>query len=208
MVCFEATARCAVDGGPGDWVRDPEMSLNASDPFGGTGEPAMAELGDDLRLEETLFETLLELDHLISQVEREKNAEKKSMMVIRALAESVNKVVELAEMARIAAPEETSLISALQFANRVYPEARLINARRANRISVESVVNLFRYWAEDPADRPFIFRNICLTMAYLLENYFALLERVFRTPEIANEWTWVYKVYCGRLNTLVRNVHF
>jgi hypothetical protein len=161
--------------------------------------------GDDA-LESQLMLLLSQLEQAMARLSLGK-LKKRPQLALDHLCEMVNQLVAFAEERTGAHEGAVALEAILHRAGRKLTLARLLSAR-GNRLSVETPANLYRTWSRDPADRRKTFREIGRAMALLVQSYFDLLARQFRSPATADAWRESYGVFLRDLALAIDRIPF
>ncbi len=167
---------------------------------------SQGEVEQDSTLENDLILLLSKLEHLISKL-RESKVQKRPANALEILADLVNQIIIFSEGVSKVNTVESSLVKALIRASDIYPQARFLQAEY-NRVSVQTVINLYGSWAGSPADRRYMFRQISHSLINITEYYFSLFMNNFRSPLMRDQWKETYGVFVFDLTRAVDQVQF
>jgi hypothetical protein len=167
---------------------------------------SQSEVEQDTTLENDLILLLSKLEHLISKL-REGKVQKRPTNALEILADLTNQIILFSEGIPKINTVESSLVKALIRASDIYPQARFLQAEY-NRMSVQTVINLYGSWAGSPADRRYMFRQISHSLINITEYYFALFMNNFRSPLMRDQWKETYGVFIFDLTRAVDQVQF
>ncbi|KAF0249425.1 MAG: roadblock/LC7 family protein [bacterium] len=129
---------------------------------------------------------------LIGQLEQyipklsDKKVTKKPSIAIELLKDMVHLVLEQAELVARNDQNIVSLRNLFVKLNERYPQARLLHIDN-NRLSVQTLINLYSGWASNTSDRNHTFRQISYVMVELLEYYFSFLVNSIHLMNLKDE---------------------
>ncbi len=138
---------------------------------------------------------------------KSKKVTKKPLLALSILEELINNVVLFSEQVPKADLSSCSLLGAITQVSDTYPQIRLAHVQN-NRLSLTTATNLYRSWANDPADRNHIFHQLCRGLIAAMESYFVLLASHLPLPESSEEWRELYTVFVLDLTKAVEAVKF
>jgi len=88
-----------------------------------------------------------------------------------------------------------------------YSNVRLLHLNRS-KLSVETVINLFKGWASHPSDRQPIFEEIYNSLFNIIKSYFVLFESSFSSDLMKKQWSELYTVNLEELKSIMRSIKF
>jgi len=88
-----------------------------------------------------------------------------------------------------------------------YSNVRLLHLNRS-KLSVETVINLFKGWASYPSDRQPIFEEIYNSLFNIIKSYFVLFESSFSSDLMKKQWSELYTVNLEELKSIMRSIKF
>ena len=177
----------------------PEEELDGS----GNGQARIA-LKQDVRLEETLL-TLLSANERVIFKLSDKKINKNPVVSFNYLSDLVNDVILFANKSLNI--DSSVLQELLVNESRQNPNVKLIHLNN-NRLSFETMINLFNGWASHPSDRQPIFDEICLSVLDIIKYYFALFESSFRSDLMKKQWSETNKVHIDELASSLKHIKF
>ncbi|NIT13119.1 MAG: hypothetical protein GTN99_02415 [Candidatus Dadabacteria bacterium] len=124
---------------------------------------------------------------------------------LRLLCELVNQVVSFAEKKlRVSSSYLQKLLVAQ---SESYPNVKLLYLNK-NRLSPDTVINLFNGWASHPSDRQPIFDEIRSALINIISAYFSLFGSSFGSDLIKKQWEELYLINIEELNEIVKKIRF
>ena len=91
--------------------------------------------------------------------------------------------------------------------NKLFSNVKLLHVDQ-NRISPQTVINLYSGWTGDRNEKNHVFHQIALGIVDILESYFSLITEKFNTPHVANDWKDTFTVCLKELTESVESVSF
>lgn len=160
----------------------------------------------DAALESSLMLLLSQVEQVMTRI-GERKVRRRPVLALEALCDIVNQLIAFAEEHSGAGDRQLALDPTLSKAGRKHSMARLLTTHM-NRLSVQTVVNLYRTWSEDPAERRKMFREICHGMIFISEWYLEVLARQFHAAETADRWRESYSVFIRDLGLAIDRIRF
>ena len=169
-------------------------------------EPSAAALSHDKHLECDLVAWFSQAEQVLHQLQLKKNM-KRPLFAIQSLADLLNDAVRFSETHLRHTAQAMSLSKALADALEDYPQTRILYATK-NRISVKTVLNMYKNWGDDPADRLHFMRQVTRGMIFTLELYLNKIVSQFHRESKRNEWRQPQDVFLIDLRRVIDQVPF
>ncbi len=166
---------------------------------------AAHEIRHDSTLETNLVLLLSEVAQKMDELNETKD--KQPVETLKILSDIVNMVGEFSEGVLKAAPEDGFLSEAVNKASESFSNVKLLHVDQ-NRISPQTVINLYIGWTGDRNEKNHVFHQIALGIVDILESYFSLITEKFNTPHVANDWKDTFTVCLKELTESVESVSF
>lgn len=166
---------------------------------------AEGEIRQDSLLEANLLHLLSGIAQKIDELNEIKDRQPAAALQI--MADIVNSVAECFEGLLSVAPGEGFLAESVEKAAKCFPNVKLIHVDK-NRVSAQTVINLYRGWTGDRNERNQLFTQIALGIVDVMESYFSLAAEKFNTRHMANDWKDTYTVCLNELIESVKGVSF
>lgn len=161
-------------------------------------------LQQDTALEEQLM-LLLSNNQVITVKLTEDKIIKDPKEGLRLLCDLVNQVVGFAEKKLRVNSSYLQKLLVSQSEN--YPNIKLLYLKE-NRLSPDTVINLFKGWASHPSDRQPIFDEIREALLNIIQSYFSLFESSFRSDLIKKQWQEIYLIHIDELREMASKIKF
>ena len=161
-------------------------------------------LQQDTALEEQLM-LLLSNNQVITVKLTEDKIIKDPKEGLRLLCDLVNQVVGFAEKKLRVNSSYLQKLLVSQSEN--YPNIKLLYLKE-NRLSPDTVINLFKGWASHPSDRQPIFDEIREALLNIIQSYFSLFESSFRSDLIKKQWHEIYLIHIDELREMASKIKF
>lgn len=169
----------------------------------GDGQARIA-LKQDVRLEETLLSLLLSNERIIFKLS-DKKINKNPVVSFKYLSDLVNDVISFANKSLNI--DTSALQELLRNESRQNPNVKLIHLNN-NKLSFDTMINLFNGWTSHPSDRQPIFEDICLSVLNIIKYYFQLFESSFRSDLMKKQWSETNKVHIDELASSLKQIKF
>ncbi|NIP38664.1 MAG: hypothetical protein GWO07_07850 [Candidatus Dadabacteria bacterium] len=124
---------------------------------------------------------------------------------LKLLCDLVNQVVAFAEKKLRVNSSHLQKLLVAESAN--YPSVKLMHVNK-NRLSPDTVINLFKGWASHPSDRQPIFDEIRDSLINIIKSYFSLFESSFRSDLIKKQWQEIYMIHIDELKDVISKIKF
>ena len=170
------------------------------------GFVAWTRVENDAALESELMLLLSQLEQSMTRLGEDK-VRKRPRAAIDTLCGMVNHLIGSAEQRLGLGERELALQPLLAQAARPHPMARLLTVHQ-NRLSAQTVANLYTAWSDDPAERRQMFREICRSVELVTESYLDLFARQCRSPATAEAWRESYGVFLRDLVLAIDRIRF
>jgi hypothetical protein len=165
-----------------------------------------ADIAQDKAFENDLILLLSNLEYARAKLADRKHR-RRPALALRALAEMTNEVVAFSESRLNSQAKTNSLVTALDRAGEVYPRARLLQPEQ-NRLSPQTVQNLYSSWKGNSSGRHQTFNQIALGIVDVLETHFSLLIDHFNASSKADQWGETSDVFVKDLKQAIKRVKF
>jgi Domain of unknown function (DUF4388) len=175
-------------------------------PRAAAGFVAWTGVDNDAALESELMLLLSQLEQSMTRLGEDK-VRKRPRAAIDTLCGMVNHLIACAEQRLDVGEGKLALQPLLAQAARHHPMARLLTVHQ-NRLSAQTVANLYSAWSDDPAERREMFREICRSIERVTESYLDLFARQGRSPATAEAWRESYGVFLRDLALAIDRIRF
>lgn len=165
-----------------------------------------ASLSMDRHLESDLVGWFSQAEQVLHQIQLKKNM-KRPVFAIQALSDMLNDAVSFSETHLRHSTQAMSLSKALAEALADYPQTRILYASK-NRVSVKTVINMYRNWGDDPADRLHFMRQVARGMIFTLELYLTRINSQFHQDSKRSEWRKPQDVFLIDLRRIIDQIPF
>ncbi len=160
------------------------------------------EIEEDRLLENNLIYLMSKLEQFMYHLNKLK-LHKRAQAALNVLGDMVNEVVKFGE----ACSGGCSLMKAIVQAVEKFPQARILHIAN-NRLSVKTAQNLYKSWADDPADRNFFFKQVCRGAIHSLNLIFAKMAGEFHSKQTHKQWVETYEVFLVELKRTMERIPF
>lgn len=168
--------------------------------------PSPVDLSQDKHLESDLITWFSQAEQVLEQIQTKRNL-KKPLFSIQALADLLNDAIGFSETHIHQSSASISLTKALTQALNDYPQTRILFANK-NRISVKTVLNMYRNWGDDPADRLHFMRQVGRGMIFTLEYFLKGMTGQFSSQNKRQEWQEPQEVFLFDLRRVIDQIPF
>lgn len=168
--------------------------------------PSAAAVTHDRHLECDLIAWFSQAEQVLHQLQLKKNM-KRPLFAVQALADLLNDAVGFNETHLQGSAQMMPLSKALADALEDFPQTRILYATK-NRISVKTVLNMYKNWGDDPADRLYFMRQVVRGMIFTLELYLSNIVAQFHRESKRTEWRQPQEVFLVDLRRLIDQIPF
>lgn len=187
-------------------IDEHRRDLGGGPPRAGAELAAWSERESDVALESELMLLLSRLEQSMIRLGEDK-VRKRPRAAIDTLCGMVNQLIESAEQRLDAGERQLALQPLLGRAARKHPMARLLTVNQ-NRLSAQTVANLYSAWSDDPAERRKMFREICRSIEVVTASYLDLFARQSHSPATGELWRESYGVFLRDLGQAIDRIRF
>jgi len=168
--------------------------------------PSVSDLSQDRNLEGDLVAWFSQAEQVLDQMQT-KRILKRPILAIQTLNDLLNDAISFSETHFRTAGTALSLTKALAEALEDFPQTRILFASK-NRVSVKTVVNMYRNWGDDPADRLHFMRQVARGMIFTLEAYLRRITDQFSTAAKREEWSKPQEAFLIDLRRVCDHIPF
>ena len=169
-------------------------------------QPSVSDLKKDELLENELIFLMSRLEQTMYGLSKIKER-KLPKATLEALCHMVNEVVGFCEGSKNEHAAACSLKQALVKVVTPFPQTRILQ-NVGNQLSVRTLLNLYKTWADRPLDRNQYFLRVCLGICAVLGTFFSEMGRDFLSRPMRNQWAETYNVFLGELRRSIDRVPF
>lgn len=179
-----------------------EKHRNEGDPTREKGELSQAHKEEDRLLENNLIYLMSKLEQFMYHLNKLK-LHKRGQTAMSVLGDMVNEVVKFGEACSNGCSLRKAVVKALE----KYPQARILHIAN-NRLSVKTSQNLYKSWADDPADRNFFFKQVGRGAIHTLHIIFTKMAEDFHAKKTHKQWVETYEVFLVELKRTMECIPF
>lgn len=183
-----------------------DLGASARPPAAAPERTGRSDRESDAALERDLMLLLSQLEQSMIRLGEERIS-RRPRAAIETLCGMVNHLIAVAEERLDGGERQLALQPLLVRAARKFPMARLLTAHH-NRLSAQTVANLYTAWSDDPAERAKMFREICRSIEVVTASYLDQFARQCRAPATAEMWRESYGVFLRDLSQAIDRIRF